>query len=417
MVLPNIETSAIIRTVRLELSRLSRLWGDKEVGDVDFEFSAAQQKWYDSAVAFAREQLVDPDADGREERAEFWREGYERCAKFGAAGLPIPREYGGQGETIETTVAAMEGLGYGCPDTGLLFSLNASLWTITMPILVFGDEEQKKRYLPPLCDGRFFGANGASEPEAGSDIFSMKTTAERKGDRWVLNGRKVWITGGPVADLYLCFASTDPSKGVLGVTAFLIEKDTPGFRVVREIPKLGMRTAPMGELVFENCELPPESLLGREGRGSRIFNAALEWERGTILASIVGTMRRQLDRCVQRARSRKQFGQSIGKFQSVSNRIVDMMTRYETSRLLVHRYAWLKTNGKDKEAAIAASMAKLHVSESFAQNSLDAVRIFGAAGYTIAEGLERDVRDSVGGVLFSGTNDIQRNIIAQNLRL
>jgi alkylation response protein AidB-like acyl-CoA dehydrogenase len=382
---------------------------------MNFEYSAEQRKWYDAAVAFAREHLVDPDSLGRDRRAEFWREGYERCAKFGAAGLPIPKEYGGQGEEIATTVAAMEGLGYACPDTGLLFSLNASLWTITMPILVFGDEAQKRRYLPPLCDGRSFGANGASEPEAGSDIFSMKTRAERKGDKWIVNGRKIWITGGPVADVFLFFATTDPTKGVLGITAFLVDAGTPGFKVVRDIQKLGMRTAPMGELVFEDVELPAEALLGREGRGSRIFNQALEWERGAILASVVGTMQRQVDRCIERARKRKQFGQSIGKFQSVSNRIVDMLTRVETSRYMVHRYAWLKKQGKD--ATIAASMAKLHVSECFAQNSLDAVRIFGAQGYTEEEGLERDVRDSTGGVLFSGTNDIQRNIIAQHLRI
>ncbi|WP_337176882.1 acyl-CoA dehydrogenase family protein [Paludisphaera sp.] len=382
---------------------------------MDFEYSADQRKWHDAAVAFAREHLVDPDSLGRDRRAEFWREGYERCAKFGAAGLPVPKEYGGQGEEIATAVAAMEGLGYACPDTGLLFSLNASLWTITMPILVFGDEAQKQRYLPPLCDGRSFGANGASEPEAGSDIFSMKTRAERKGDKWIVNGRKIWITGGPVADVFLFFATTDPTKGVLGITAFLVEAGTPGFQVVRDIQKLGMRTAPMGELVFENVELPAEALLGREGRGSRIFNQALEWERGAILASVVGTMQRQVERCIERARKRKQFGQSIGKFQSVSNRIVDMLTRVETSRYMVHRYAWLKKQGKD--ATIAASMAKLHVSECFAQNSLDAVRIFGAQGYTEEEGLERDVRDSTGGVLFSGTNDIQRNIIAQHLRI
>ena len=197
---------------------------------MDFGFSAEQQKWYDAAVAFAKEQLVDPDAVARDQRGEFWREGYERCAKFGAAGLTVPSEYGGQGEDVATAVAAMEGLGYGCIDTGLLFSLNASLWTITMPILMFGDDAQKKRFLPPLVDGRHFGANGASEPEAGSDIFSMKTRAERKSDRWVLNGRKVWITGGPVADVFLCFATTDPSKGVLGITAFLINRDTPGFK-------------------------------------------------------------------------------------------------------------------------------------------------------------------------------------------
>ena len=382
---------------------------------MDFEFSAEQRKWYDAAVAFAGEHLVDPDAVDRDRRAEFWREGYERCAKFGAAGIPVPREYGGQGGTIADAVAAMEGLGYGCIDTGLLFSLNASLWTITMPILVFGDEAQKKRYLPPLCDGRSFGANGASEPEAGSDIFSMKTLARREGDKWIINGRKIWITGGPVADVFLIFATTDPSKGVLGITAFLIDRGAPGLKIVREIDKLGMRPAPMAELVFEDLELPAESLLGREGRGSRIFNQALEWERGAILASVVGTMQRQVDRCIDRARKRKQFGQAIGKFQSVSNRIVDMLTRVETSRYMVHRYAWLK--GKGKDAAIASAMAKLHVSESFAQNSLDAVRIFGAQGYTIEQGLERDVRDSTGGVLFSGTNDIQRNIIAQNLRI
>ena len=382
---------------------------------MDFGLSPEQQKWHDAAVRLAREELIDPESESREQRGEFWREGYQRCGRAGILGLPVPIQYGGQGADVPAAVAAMEGLGYGCPDTGLIFALNASLWTITMPILAFGTEEQKARYLPGLCDGRSFGANGASEPEAGSDIFSMTTRAQRRGDRWVLNGRKVWITGGPIADVFLCFATTDPPKKVLGITAFLIDRDTPGFQVVREIPKLGMRTAPMGELVFEDCELPAESLLGREGRGSRIFNAALEWERGAILASTLGTMRRQLDRCIQHARTRKQFGQPIGKFQSVSNRIVDMMTRLETSRWMIYRYAWLKAQGKD--TGVAASMAKLHVSECFVQNSLDAVRIFGASGYSIEGGLERDLRDSVGGVLFSGTNDIQRNIIAQHLRL
>ncbi|MGZ3414384.1 MAG: acyl-CoA dehydrogenase family protein, partial [Isosphaeraceae bacterium] len=163
---------------------------------MDFGLSEQQQKWYDAAVRFARDELVDAESVAREQRGEFWREGYERCGRFGILGLPIPSGYGGQGTDIPTAVAAMEGLGYGCPDTGLLFALNASLWTITMPILTFGTEAQKARYLPRLCDGRSFGANGASEPEAGSDIFSMTTRAVRRGDRWVLNGRKVWITGG-----------------------------------------------------------------------------------------------------------------------------------------------------------------------------------------------------------------------------
>jgi alkylation response protein AidB-like acyl-CoA dehydrogenase len=382
---------------------------------MDFSFSEAQRHWYDAALRFARENLVDTDAAAREERGEFWREGYERCARLGILGLPVPAEYGGHGQDLATTVAAVEGLGYGCADTGLIFGMGASMWTVTMPILAFGTDSQKRRYLPALCNGQLLGANAASEPEAGSDIFGMGTRAVRQGDRWILNGRKTWITGGAIADLLVCFASTDPSKGVLGITAFLVERGTTGFQVARVISNLGLRTAPMAELIFENCVLSDGDMLGREGRGSTIFNAALDWERGAILAGIVGTMRRQLDRCVEQARSRKQFGQPIGKFQSVSNRIVDMTIRLETSRYMVYRYAWAKSRGQD--SALYSSMAKLHVSESFVQNSLDAVRLFGASGFVSGTGQERDLRDSVGGVIFSGTNDIQRNLIAQQLRL
>ena len=382
---------------------------------MEFAFSKIQQHWYDAAIQFAQDELIVPACETHDGLAAFWHEGYSLCAKFGFPGLPVPSEFGGKGQDLITTVAAMEGLGYACRDSGLIFAMNAGLWTVTMPIVEFGTDEQKRRYLPGLCDGRLLGANAVSESEAGSDIFGMQTRAERRDNGWVLNGRKTWITAGPIADLFLCFASTDPSKGILGISAFLVERDTPGFHVVREIPKMGMRTVPMGELAFENCVIPNESLLGREGRGAPIFNGGLELERGLILAFALGTMRRQIDRCTLHARKRKQFGQAIGKFQSVSNRIVDMAIRLETSRLMVYRYAWLKSNGM--ESISAASMAKLHVSECFVQNSMDAVRVFGAMGYIDETGLERDLRDSVGSVIFSGTNDIQRNIIAQKLRL
>jgi len=383
---------------------------------MDFAFSPAQEEWYDAAVQFAKTELVDPDVLAREQRGEFWREGYARCARLGVLGLPVPVEYGGRGQDVATTVAAMEGLGYACSDTGLVFAAGASLWTVTMPILAFGSASHKRSYLPGLCDGSLLGANAATEPEAGSDIFSMQTTARRVEGGWVLNGRKTWITAGKAADLLVCFASTDPSKGVLGITAFLVERDAPGFRISHPLAMVGLRTAPLAELVFEDCMVTADAILGREGRGSSVFNAALEWERGAILAGVVGTMHRQLDLCIERARARKQFGQSIGKFQSVANRIVEMRLRLETSRMLLYRYAWARSQGTD--AAIWSSMAKLHVSECFMQNSLDAVRIFGAAGYQAgAGGAERDVRDSLGGVIFSGTNDIQRNLIAHHLRL
>ena len=199
----------------------------------------------------------------------------------------------------------MEGLGYGCPDNGLIFAINASMWTDSIPILRYGTEDQKRRYLPGLCDGTLVGANGASEAEAGSDIFSMQTRAERRGDRWVLNGRKTWVTSGPVADLFVCYATTDPARGVLGITRVPRARATrPGFRVVREIPKLGVRTVPMGELAFEDCALPadePARPRGAGGRGLQLLDGVGAGRDPGRAPS--GTMRRQLERCIDHART------------------------------------------------------------------------------------------------------------------
>lgn len=383
---------------------------------MDFALSDEQTAWRDASIRFARETLaVGLDLPARDEAREFWREGWRRCAEFGIQGLPIPEEYGGKGLGLPVTIATMEGLGYACADNGLIMALNASLWTVSTTILLHGTAEQRRRYLPKLSDGSIVGANGASEPEAGSDIFGMLATAERSADGWTLNGRKTWVTSGPVADLFVCYASTAPDRGIMGISAFIVPKDAPGFRVVREIPKLGLRTVPMGELAFEDCRLPPDALLGREGRGAEVFNCSMEWERGSILAGALGTMRRQLERCVEHARRRKQSGKPIGKFQSVANRIVEMKLRLETCRPLVYQIGWLKERGRD--ATMEAALAKLHVSDSFVKNSLDAVQVFGASGYASETGIERDLRDSVGSLIYSGTNDIQRNIIARELGL
>ena len=381
---------------------------------MNFSLSPEQQRWHDSALQFARRELND-DLIARDAQGEFWREGWSRCARFGLVGLPIPIEYGGQGAGLPETIAAMEGLGYGCPDNGLLFGINAALWTVAVPLLKQGTDEQKRRFLPGLCDGSLIGANAASEPGAGSDIFSMQATAERRGDHWILNGRKTWCTNAPVADLFSVYATLDPALGVMGITAFLVPRDTPGFRVVREISKMGLRTVPMGEVVLENCQVPDTLRLGREGRGADVFSGSMEWERGAILASTLGTMRRQLERCIAHARTREQFGQPIGKFQSVSNRIVDMAIRLETCRSLVYKIGWLKS--LDRDATTEAAMAKLPVSECFVQNSLDAIRTFGASGYVYETGIERDLRDSVGSLIFSGTNDVQRMIVAKRMGL
>lgn len=381
---------------------------------MDFALGPEAQRWHDDAVRFAQAELAD-DLAARDARGEFWREGWSRCARFGFHGLAIPEPDGGRGRDLPTTIAAMEGLGYGCADSGLIFAINACLWTVSLPIARFGTEAQRRRWLPGLCGGTVVGANAASEPEAGSDIFAMTTRAESTAEGYVLNGRKIWVTAAPVADLFVLHATTDPARGLLGLTTFLLPRATPGLRVVRTIPKMGLNTAPMGELALEDCRLPADAVLGRAGRGAEIFQVSMEHERGAILAAVLGTMRRQLERCIDHARSRRQFGQPIGKNQAVAHRIVEMKLRLETARLLVHRYAWRSARGED--ATLDAALAKLHVSETFVQNSLDAVRTFGASGYAAETGIERELRDSVGSLIFSGTNDIQKNIIAGRLRL
>jgi alkylation response protein AidB-like acyl-CoA dehydrogenase len=283
---------------------------------MDFSLSPEQQELQDAVIEFARSEL-DDDMIERDRKSEFSREAWTKCAEFGIPGLPIPDEYGGGGSDLLTTMAVMEGLGYACRDQGLIFSLNAHMWTNEIPILIYGTEEQKKKYLPGLCDGTLIGANGASEPESGSDVFAMRTRVEKDGDDYVINGTKMFVTNAQEADVIAAYATLDPDWGPMGICGFIIEMDMPGVSVSRKIEKMGLRTSPMGEVVFENCRVPKCHLLGREGRGAEVFNCSMEWERGSILAGCLGTMRRQLEECIAYARQRKQFGQPIGKFQAV----------------------------------------------------------------------------------------------------
>jgi hypothetical protein len=378
------------------------------------ELSEELQTLQESAIAFARQALA-YDVVAADAAESFNREAWRHCAEFGVLGMPIAKEYGGLGLGLSSLLAVMEGLGYGTRDQGLLFSLNAHLWTNSIPILRYGTQAQRERYLPGLCDGSRIGANAASEPDAGSDIFSMRTRAVRDGDHYALTGTKMFVTNATVADLFVTYATVDPALGATGITAFIIERDTPGLTVSRKLHKMGLRTSPMAEVIFESCRVPLAQRLGREGRGVEVFDCSMEWERGCILASCLGVMRRQLEECIRHARTRKQFGRPIGKNQSVANRIVDMKVRLETSRVLVHRIGELKD--RDKPAMLEAAMAKLHVSQSFVQSSLDAVQIFGGYGYMTEQQVERDLRDAVGSSLYSGTSEIQRNIIAKALGL
>ena len=380
---------------------------------MDFSWTDEQLAYRKAAVDLGRqlnEGLIERDRAG-----ELSGDGWRACARFGLQGLPMPEAYGGAAADILTTMLTMEGLGYGCRDNGLIFAINAQMWSVQMPILDFGTPEQKARLLPPLVRGEWIGAHAMSEPDSGSDAYSLRARAERRNDGYVLNGTKTFVTNAPVADLTLVFATIDRSKGMWGVTAFLVERGTPGFRVSRQIEKLGLRTSPMAEVVLEDCFLPEASRLGPEGAGAKIFNSSMEWERSCILASHLGAMERQLEGSIRYARERQQFGQNIGKFQSVSNRIVDMRVRLETARLLLYKVAWMKKTGQP--AVQEAALAKLYLSECFLQSSLDAIRVHGGYGYMTEFGVERDLRDSIGGTIYSGTSDIQRVIAARLMGL
>ena len=381
---------------------------------MEFTFSDEQRGLRDEIIRFSTEMLND-DLTQRDAESTFSLEAWKRCAAIGLQGLPIPKEYGGAGADALTIILAMEALGYGCRDNGLIFSLNAQMWSCETPIARFGSEEQKRRYLPGLCDGSLIGVQCMTEPGSGSDAFSMLATATPTTEGFTLNGTKTFITNAPVADVFVVFASTDAMKGFAGISAFLIDRDTPGVMVGAPFHKMGLRTSPMSEVVFTGCEVTSSALLGPEGAGAAIFNHSMDWERSCILASAVGTMQRQLERAIAYAKERKQYGQPIGKFEAVSHRIAEMKLRLETSRLLVYRLGWLKQNGKP--APLDSALVKLHLSESFLRSSLDTLQIYGRYGYMTESEIERDVRDAVASRIYSGTSDIQRNLIAAHLGL
>lgn len=368
----------------------------------------------ESAIAFAQAKL-NYDMIERDRKGLFDREAWRLCADFGVLGMPMPEKYGGLGLGLTELLAVMEGLGQGTRDQGLLFSINAHLWTNSIPILYYGTDEQRAKFLPPLVDGTLVGANCATEPNAGSDIFSLTTHASRDGDEYVLDGAKTFVTNAPEADIFVIYATVNPVLGPMGITAFIVERDSPGLTISSEMEKMGLRTAPMAEVFLDGCRVPAANRLGREGRGVSVFECSMEWERGCILASCLGVMRRQLQECIGHARARKQFGKPISKFQSIANRIVDMKVRLDTCRPLVYRIGAIKDANRD--ASLEAAIAKLYVSESFVKSCLDAVQIYGGYGFMTEQQAERDLRDSIGSTLYSGTSEIQRNIIAHGLGL
>jgi hypothetical protein len=381
---------------------------------MDFAFEPEQIRFKESVIKFASREITG-DLIGLEKRSEFNWDGWRKCAAFGIPALPVPAEYGGLGNDIMSCLLAMEGLGYACKDSGLIFALASHMFTCEIPILTYGTSRQKERFLPGMAKGELIGGHAITEADAGSDAFSLQTRAVKKGDRYIVNGSKMFISNAPIADVLLVFARTGERKGFAGITAFIVERAFPGFSVGKPLDKLGLRTAPMGEVILTDCEVPEENRLGREGQGAFIFNSEMEWERSCLFAFLLGAMETQFEACVDYAKLRRQFGESIGKFQSIAHKIADMKVRIETARLMLYKVAWMKNNGE--RAPLESAIAKLYLSESFLQSSLDAIQVFGGYGYMTEYGVEKYLRDAVAGKIYSGTSEIQRNTIARLLGL
>jgi hypothetical protein len=383
---------------------------------MDFGLSPEQAELKRAVLEFARRELND-DLAKRDEAGTFSRAAWSKCAGFGLLGLPVPAEYGGQGQDLLTTTVAMEALGQGCRDNGLVFSLNAQMWAVQMPILHYGTEEQKRAWLPKLVSGEAIGAHAITEPGAGSDVFSLTSRATRVAKGYRIDGAKTFSTNAPIADLALAFAYLDRGEDAKAkaLTAFLVPRNTPGVTFSKPIEKMGLRTSPMGEVVFDGCVLPESARLGPEGAGMAIFNSAMEWERACIFAGHLGAMERLLEDSIKYARERRQFGQPIAKFESVADKVADMKVAIEAGRFLLYRVGWLKQQGRN--AVLEAALAKLFVSETHVQAALDALQLFGGYGYMKEYPIEREVRDALSGTLYSGTSEMQRKIIARCLGL
>jgi alkylation response protein AidB-like acyl-CoA dehydrogenase len=382
---------------------------------MDFALSPEQVQLREEIVRFSRERLS-PGAAERDRAHAHSPELWKACGDLGLTGLPVPEEWGGSGLDPLTCAIALEAFGYGCTDGGLVFSVCAHLLSCVVPIWAFGTEEQKQKHLPGLCDGTRVGVHAMSEPNSGSDAFALRTSAVQVEGGWKITGTKMFISNGPVADVVIVFAMTDREKGYHGgVTAFLLERGTAGFGQSGAIEKLGLRTSQLGELVFDDVLVGDDAVLGGVGGGSRVFTHAMDWERICLFASHVGQADRLLEQAVKYARTRQQFGQAIGKFQAVAHRIADMKVEIEAARLLVYRAAWRLEHARS--ASLDAAMAKLAASETLVRTALGTVQVFGGYGYMVEYEVERTLRDAVGSTLYSGTSEMQRNIIARWLGL
>ena len=357
------------------------------------------------------EKEVKPLAKEVDEEERFPLETVEKLNKYGFMGIPIPKEYGGSGGDSLAYAMAVEELSKACATTGVIVSAHTSL--CAAPILEFGNEEQKQKYLIPLAKGKKLGAFGLTEANAGTDAGGQQTKAVLDGDYYILNGSKIFITNAGYADTYIIMAMTDKSKGVKGISAFIVEKDYEGFKVGKKEEKMGIKGSATCELIFENCRVPKENLLGKEGQGFKIAMKTLDGGRIGIAAQALGIAQGAIDETVKYVKERKQFGKQLSKFQNIQFELADMDTKIEAARLLVYKAARAKDN-KESYSNFAA-MAKLFAAETAMEVTTKAVQLHGGYGYTREYPVERMMRDAKITEIYEGTSEVQKMVIASNL--
>ena len=354
------------------------------------------------------ENEVKPLAQELDEQERFPTETVEKMAAYGFLGIPVPKEWGGQGADTLAYAICVEELSRVCATTGVIVSAHTSL--CADPIRKYGTQEQKEKYLVPLAAGRSLGAFGLTEPGAGTDAAGQQTKAVLRGDHYILNGTKIFITNGGVADTDVIFAMTDKSKGTKGISAFIVEKDFEGFSIGKKELKMGIRGSSTTELVFENCKVPKENLLGKEGKGFGIAMGTLDGGRIGIAAQALGIAQGALDETVAYVKERKQFGRSISAFQNTRFQLAGLKTRIEAARLLVYRAAYAKDH-QDLYSQEAA-MAKLFAAETAMEVTTKCVQLHGGYGYTRDYPIERMMRDAKITEIYEGTSEVQKMVIA-----
>jgi alkylation response protein AidB-like acyl-CoA dehydrogenase len=374
-----------------------------------FSLNEEQVALRQNIIKFAQNEL-NKNLIENDNNSKFDHEKWKKCADLGLLSLKVPQQYGGSAADPLTIFTTLEALSYACKDSGLVHALITQLCCIVL-LELFGNENQKIKYLSKLASGDLVAAQAITEPEAGSDVSSISTRAERQTNHFTLNGRKTFTSNGPLADIIFVFAVTDPKRKHLGgISCLLVEKEMNGFNRDKPFEKMGLRTLQNCDLIFEDCQVPCENLLGREGQGMIIFNEVIEWERALMAATHLGNLERILELCIKYATTRIQFGQPIGKFQAIANKIANMKVNIELGKLIVYKIGWLK--GKDKRATLESSIAKLFISESLKSAALEAIQIHGAYGYMKEFEIERELRDSIAATIYSGTSEMQKNIIA-----